>query len=65
MTSTNLPPIDSNHPSWAAVEGEPEGYDVSEIEALDVQTLSPGRLAWKRYWRHKGAATSTVLPKFE
>lgn len=35
--------------------------DVSAAEGLDVHTMSPGRLAWKRYWRHKGAAVSTVI----
>jgi peptide/nickel transport system permease protein len=25
------------------------------------ETLSPRRMAWKRYWHHKGAAVSTIL----
>ncbi len=36
-----------------------EGLD--EQEGLNVAGLSPTRLAWKRYWRHKGAAISTVI----
>jgi len=34
---------------------------VDAQEGLDVRTMSPGRLAWRRYWRHKGAAVSTVV----
>lgn len=34
---------------------------ISEQEGLDVRTLTPTQLAWKRYWRHKGAAVSTVI----
>lgn len=30
-------------------------------EGLDVRGLSPARLAWKRYWRHKGAAACTII----
>jgi peptide/nickel transport system permease protein len=26
-----------------------------------VDTLAPGRLAWKRYWHHRGASISTVI----
>jgi ABC-type dipeptide/oligopeptide/nickel transport system permease subunit len=37
---------------------------VDAAEGLDVRTMSPGRLAWKRYWRHKGAAVSTVITVF-
>mgnify|MGYP005831002237 CR=1 FL=1 len=39
--------------------GDPHGLDAAE--GLDVAGLSPGRLAWKRYWRHKGAAFSTII----
>ncbi len=34
---------------------------VSETEGLTATTLSPGRMAWKRYWRHRGAAVATVV----
>jgi peptide/nickel transport system permease protein len=37
---------------------------VSSLEAqegLTVRALSPTRLAWRRYWHHKGAAISTVV----
>ena len=36
---------------------------VEQIDAQEgiVRTMSPGRMAWKRYWRHKGAAVSTVV----
>jgi peptide/nickel transport system permease protein len=30
-------------------------------EGLEVKALSPSVLAWRRYWRHKGAAVSTVV----
>jgi len=25
------------------------------------ETMSPRRMAWKRYWHHRGAAVSTIL----
>jgi peptide/nickel transport system permease protein len=34
---------------------------VSEVEGLTAKTLSPARMAWKRYWQHRAAAISTVL----
>lgn len=37
---------------------------LSAQEGLDVSTLSPSRMAWKRYWRHRGAAVSTVIMFF-
>lgn len=35
--------------------------DVDAQEGLDVSTISPGRMAWRRYWHHRGAAVSTVI----
>ncbi|MBI4885416.1 MAG: ABC transporter permease, partial [Actinobacteria bacterium] len=35
--------------------------DVDDLEALNVETLSPLQMAWRRYWHHKGAAISTVI----
>lgn len=32
-----------------------------ELEALDVAVLRPSQMAWRRYWRHRGAAVSTVI----
>jgi peptide/nickel transport system permease protein len=40
-------------------EVEAAGGDIDAQEGL-VATKSPARLAWGRYWRHKGAAISTV-----
>ena len=37
---------------------------IDELEALNIRTLSPFQMAWKRYWRHKGAAVSTVIMAF-
>src|SRR5690606_36385897 len=34
---------------------------IDDAEGLNVRGLSPTRLAWKRYWRHRGAAVSTVI----
>ncbi len=38
-----------------------ELYDVSEQEGLDVRTLTPRQLAWRRYRRHKAAMVSTFV----
>jgi ABC-type dipeptide/oligopeptide/nickel transport system permease subunit len=35
--------------------------DIDALEALNVSTLSPKQLAWRRYWHHKGAAISTII----
>ncbi len=35
--------------------------DVSAKEGLDFVALTPTRMAWKRYWAHRGASVSTVL----
>jgi peptide/nickel transport system permease protein len=43
---------------------EEQQLQPADHEGLDVKTLSPGRLAWKRYWRHRGAAVSTVILSF-
>lgn len=32
----------------------------ADAEGL-IETLSPGRMAWNRYWRHRGASVSTVI----
>ncbi len=37
------------------------GADIDDLEALNVATLTPFQMAWKRYWHHKGAAVSTVI----
>jgi ABC-type dipeptide/oligopeptide/nickel transport system permease subunit len=39
----------------------PAPVDISEVEGLTVETLTPGRMAWRRYWQHRGAAVSTVV----
>lgn len=36
------------------------GHTVGEDLRLP-ETMSPRRMAWKRYWHHKGAAISTIL----
>jgi peptide/nickel transport system permease protein len=36
------------------------GHTVGEDVRLP-ETMSPRRMAWKRYWHHKGAAISTIL----
>jgi ABC-type dipeptide/oligopeptide/nickel transport system permease subunit len=33
-------------------------------EGLDVAARTPARMAWARYWRHRGAAVSTVIMFF-
>ena len=38
--------------------------DIDDVEALNVATLTPFQMAWKRYWHHKGAAISTVVMIF-
>jgi peptide/nickel transport system permease protein len=38
-----------------------EGAALDDAEGLNVRGLSPTKLAWKRYWRHRGAAVSTVI----
>lgn len=37
---------------------------IDEVEALNIRTLTPFQMAWKRYWRHKGAAVSSVIMLF-
>ncbi len=54
---TSLQPV---HES-SSFETFDELYEISEQEGLDVKTLTPSKLAWRRYWRHKGAAISTVI----
>lgn len=34
---------------------------VDDLEALNVRTKTPLQMAWRRYWRHKAAALSTVI----
>ena len=38
-----------------------ELYEVSELEGLDVETLTPRQMAWHRFRRHKAAMISTVI----
>lgn len=38
--------------------------DVDELEALNVRTMTPLQMAWRRYWHHKAAAVSTVIMAF-
>lgn len=52
MTSTALP---------SEVETIRTPGEIEEQEGLTVISLSPARLAWKRYWGHRGAAISTVI----
>ena len=52
MTSTALP---------SEIELSLTPGEIEEQEGLTVISLSPARLAWKRYWAHKGAAVSTVV----
>lgn len=33
----------------------------ASAQGLTVASMSPGRMAWKRYWRHRGAAVSTIV----
>ncbi len=37
---------------------------VSETEGLTADTLSPRQMAWKRYWRHRGASVATIVLLF-
>lgn len=41
-----------------------EQQHLDDLEALNVQTLTPLQMAWRRYWRHKAAAISTVVMFF-
>ena len=34
---------------------------IDDLEALNVAALTPFQMAWRRYWRHKGAAVSTII----
>jgi peptide/nickel transport system permease protein len=52
LTSTALPP---------EVETVLTPGELEEQEGLTIISLSPARLAWKRYWAHRGAAISTVI----
>lgn len=36
-------------------------HSLDAIEGLDVSQISPRRMAWRRYWHHRGAAVSTVI----
>ena len=45
----------------SAVDLEPASVDISAKEGLDFVALTPTRMAWKRYWAHRGASVSTVL----
>ena len=35
--------------------------EIDDLEALNVRTKTPLQMAWRRYWRHKAAAVSTVI----
>ena len=37
---------------------------IDDREALNVRTKTPLQMAWRRYWRHKAAAVSTVIMAF-
>jgi ABC-type dipeptide/oligopeptide/nickel transport system permease subunit len=52
LTSTALP---------SEIETVLTPGELEEQEGLTVISLSPARLAWKRYWHHRGAAVSTVI----
>ncbi len=56
MTSTIDPPTPKSAETLLA--------SVDAQEGLDVKTLSPSQMAWRRYWHHKGAAVSTVIMAF-
>jgi ABC-type dipeptide/oligopeptide/nickel transport system permease subunit len=48
---------------------EPDSADIEiapsdAVQGLTVQSVSPTRMAWRRYWRHWGAAISTVIMGF-
>ena len=45
-------------------ETDPLVPSLSETEGLTADSMSPARMAWKRYWRHRGAAVSTVVLLF-
>lgn len=49
-----------------ATADEAESAPVADIDAQQgiVRTKSPARLAWGRFWHHKGAAVSTVIMMF-
>ena len=34
------------------------------LEGLTIESVSPSRMAWRRYWRHRGAAVCTVIMAF-
>ncbi len=38
--------------------------EIDDLEALNVRTKTPLQMAWRRYWRHKAAAVSTVIMAF-
>ncbi|MEZ5218163.1 MAG: hypothetical protein R2705_18510 [Ilumatobacteraceae bacterium] len=59
MTSYDL-----THEAALEAQEVEQDLELEEMEGLDVETLSPTRLAWKRYWHHKGAAVSTIILLF-
>lgn len=36
-------------------------YSIDSVEGLDSSMISPRRMAWQRYWHHRGAAVSTIV----
>ncbi len=34
------------------------------LEGLTIESVSPTRMAWQRYWRHRGAAVCTIIMAF-
>lgn len=54
----------TEHTTTAGAPGSHVEPTLDELEALNIRALSPFQMAWKRYWRHKGAAVSTVIMGF-
>lgn len=55
--------IEQQELATAAADGTTPATDIDAQEGI-VRTKSPMRLAWGRYWRHKGAAVSTIVMLF-
>lgn len=48
----------------SAAVASPTVSQTDAVEGLSVTPQTPRQLAWKRYWRHRGAAVSTVVLGF-
>lgn len=62
MTSTAIP---SSTTSAELVDGDlPPSFDPDAVQGLTAESVSPTRMAWRRYWRHRAAAICTIVMLF-